>query len=412
VHPPRRLKLGVVCDQFFDQTLGPMGGFGWAARQVAWLFNAHPEFGVDVVFLTGALWGNGLKETMTNGTRLMFRDKLRLDYWRRLKAERIDLLLTVDYRPDYQHLFWLLPRTPIVLWVNDPRPPEDVAKVNTLRIPGEVALPLGISPIDCSSFSLVVQLSRWAARRVVYASPAPKYLLTKSPGTYGVPIDDMKSLCYVMDQEPLDGPPRKHDRPRVIFLGRLDPIKRPWIFTEVARACPDVEFVLMGQNHFHGPGAWMPHSLPSNVQLAGHIEGVRKRELVSSAWALINTSIHEALPVSFVEALRCEVPILSCQDPEDVTSNFGCYVGRWDGDGMDSVPRFEEGLRWLLGDDERRRRLGREGRRWAEESHSHDKFLAGLFDCCEAAGVEVPAACLKARESALARAMITSTPRR
>ena len=36
----------------------------------------------------------------------------------------------------------------------------------------------------------------------------------------------------------------------------LDPIKRPWLFAEIAKHFPDVEFLFLGQSHFRGEGAW------------------------------------------------------------------------------------------------------------------------------------------------------------
>ena len=125
---------------------------------------------------------------------------------------------------------------------------------------------------------------------------------------------------------PLDfdrGEITKSPKPRVVFLGRLDPIKRPWVFVELAREFPHVEFLLLGQSHFHGPGDWEPTNIPHNVRFLGHVGGEEKRALLASAWLLVNTSIHEALPVSFLEALVFQIPIVSCQNPEDIVSLSG-----------------------------------------------------------------------------------------
>lgn len=93
-----------------------------------------------------------------------------------------------------------------------------------------------------------------------------------------------------------------------------------------------------------------------------------------------NTSIHEALPVSFVEALAYETPILSCQDPEGVSTRFGSFTGRFDGTGLEGLPRFAEGLSWLLEDDDRRLERGRAGRRWALSNHGEEHFLRALLE--------------------------------
>ncbi len=39
----KRIKLGVLGDDFFDASLGGYGGFGGATRMLAQCFNDHPE---------------------------------------------------------------------------------------------------------------------------------------------------------------------------------------------------------------------------------------------------------------------------------------------------------------------------------------------------------------------------------
>ncbi|HEX8922785.1 MAG TPA: hypothetical protein VF766_15020, partial [Pyrinomonadaceae bacterium] len=136
-NPRERIKLGIVANEFYDLKVGRMGGFGWAARQVANLFNEHPEHGVEVAFLnrTLQLCGDTTK-AQVHQTPLITRPKGRLAGIRQLRAEKFDLLLMIDYRTSYRFFAGALPRTPIIVWVRDPRPPEDVQKINTLRIPG------------------------------------------------------------------------------------------------------------------------------------------------------------------------------------------------------------------------------------------------------------------------------------
>jgi glycosyltransferase involved in cell wall biosynthesis len=155
----------------------------------------------------------------------------------------------------------------------------------------------------------------------------------------------------------------------------LDPIKRPWVFVELARRFPRVEFVLLGRPHFAGPGSWLPDRLPANVSVLGHVDGKAKRSALCASWLIVNTSIHESLPISFLEALHCGTPIVSCQDPEGVTSRFGRYVGRVDGSGLDALDAFAQGIAGLIDDDDVRLRLGAEGREWARENHTPERFL-------------------------------------
>lgn len=383
----KRLKLGIVANEFLDTRIGRAGGFGWAARQAARCFTEDPNLGVDVVFLAGSLAGaSGQSETTAHDTRLLFNQPGRWNYLRAVRGERIDLLLTVDYRPDYRRLFWMLPRTPIIVWVRDPRSAEDVTKVGTLRIPGaEDVRPGGISPINCTSLADVVRASKVLRRPVLIASKMP-YLDEKIPGTYGVKASGL----VLPNPEILDCPVGtvvKSERPRVVFLGRLDPIKRPWLFVELARRFPNVEFLVVGQAHFDGPRAWQPAALPDNVKLLGHVDGKEKVEVLSSAWALVNTSIHEEAPVSMFEALACETPLLACMDSGKIVSDFGVFAGRFDGTGMDALPQLAEGLARLLNDGGLRARLGKAGRRWVAENHGKEAFLAAFDRLCARAGL-------------------------
>ncbi|NOT25049.1 MAG: glycosyltransferase family 4 protein, partial [Acidobacteria bacterium] len=153
-----------------------------------------------------------------------------------------------------------------------------------------------------------------------------------------------------------------------------------------AKHFPSVEFLFLGQA-YHGDHevVWHPRDLPSNVRLMGHVDGEEKTRILSSAWALINTSIHEGLAVSFLEALTCETPLLSCIDTEEVASRFGIYVGSFTGTGMDSVPAFVKGLRELIDAPDRRRRLGKDGRDWVAKTHNRERFLDAFHDLCVSA---------------------------
>jgi glycosyltransferase involved in cell wall biosynthesis len=381
------IKVGIVANEFFGREVGGFGGFGWAARQVASLFNGRPEFGFEVVFLNRTLPpAVGGRLAHAQGTPLLTRFGGRLSDFRRVRAARPDLLLFIDYRPSYRFFAGALARTPVVVWVRDPKPPDDVSKTDTLVIPGaEGERPQGIRAIDCTSLGSIVRASRLIARPVLFATPAP-HLAAKVPGTYGV---TPREVAFLPNPVELDtAAAAKSERPRFVFLGRLDPIKRPWLFAELAGRFPEAEFLFMGHKHFEGEGSWRAERLPPNARLLGHVDGAEKWRLLSTAWALVNTSIHEGLAVSFLEALACGTPVVSCQNPGGVVERFGVYVGHWDGDGRASLPRFEEALRRLIGDAELRARLGREGRAWVNETHNPERFLEAFRALCVRAGLK------------------------
>jgi glycosyltransferase involved in cell wall biosynthesis len=380
-----RIKVGIVANEFFGREVGGFGGFGWAARQVARLFNGNPEHGFEAVFLNRTLPSSAGRGRV-HDTPLITRDGGRLSDIRGVRAERLDLLLMIDYRPGYRFFAGALPRTPIIVWARDPRTPEDVRKIDTLLIPGAPDVrSQGVDKVDCTSLGAIVRASRLLARPVLFATPSPN-LADKVPDTYGITPPEVCFLPNPVDLNPDEV--SKSERPRVVFLGRLDPIKRPWLFAELAGQFPEVEFLFVGHGHFEGEGAWRSVGLHPNVRMLGHVDGAEKLRTLSSAWALVNTSIHESLAVSFLEALACETPIVSCQNPGEVVARFGIYVGRWDGDGLASLPRFREALGRLLRDAEMRARLGREGRAWVAETHGPARFLDAFRSLCVRAGLK------------------------
>jgi len=364
-----------VANEFFDPDLGRMGGFGWGALNAARTFVRRPELAIRPIFISGQYSTDGNAVMRSNGIPLLLRQNSPEEWRRRLRPREIDLLLTIEYRPAYRPILEAIADVPIIVWVRDPRPPEDDRKIQTLEVPGEKTQPKGIPLIDCRSLGAIAADSHESGRLLVFGSPAPSYLGPKTSGAYGFDVPHVELLPNPI--EVVRGRTAKTRYPTVVSLGRLDPVKRPWLVLELAKRFRHVEFLLLGQPHFTGGGSGRRRlsRLPRNVRALSHVDGVEKLRLVASAWALLNTSIHEAFPVSFMEALHCGTPLVSCQDPEGVVSRFGVYVGRWDGSGMESLSAFAEGLDRVLTDDELRARLGRAGRAWIRRRHTPDRFV-------------------------------------
>ena len=376
-----QLRVGIVAAEFFDPAVGTMGGFGFLVAQAARALAEDANSPCHVEFLCGSKAPAGIAdEVLSRGIPLHF-NVGRPDR-RGLSVDRFDVLLSMDYRPGYYRVFDHFSRTPKVLWVVDPRPQSDVEKIDTLRIPGqENERPQGIDAIDCSGLALWRPriLRPWRGR-IAFAAPLAS-LGEKFAGTYGFPAPrHLHFLPYPLPLASRAGV--KDPAPSVVFLGRLDPIKRPWVFVEVARQVPEADFILMGRNHFSGAGSWVPENLPSNVKWMGHVEGEEKRRTISQAWALVNPSIHEALPVSFVEAFAAGIPVISCQDPGGLVSRFGTYVGRFDGSGLDAVAPIANAIRNMTA--ARSTEPASSARDWAISHHSADHFRARFFELCTA----------------------------
>ncbi|MCX6648926.1 MAG: glycosyltransferase family 4 protein [Candidatus Bathyarchaeota archaeon] len=161
-------------------------------------------------------------------------------------------------------------------------------------------------------------------------------------------------------------PPTKSEEPIVCFLGRFDAEKRPETFFELAREFPEGRFVAAGKAHDEERDETLRRRCGSirNLELPGFLDGAEKERLLSESWVLVNTSVSECLPVSFLEAAAHGCAILSPHDPDGFASNFGYHVV--DGD-------YASGLRRLL--DGNWRAAGEAGRRYVSATHEVGRVI-------------------------------------
>lgn len=109
------MKLGIVANEFFEEKIGRMGGFGWAARQVATFFNSRPALNVEVLFLAAGIKNcSGARYTHIHNTTLVF-ESTQSTYGKTIRRHAIDLLLTIDYRPRYRRVLDVLGHVPTII---------------------------------------------------------------------------------------------------------------------------------------------------------------------------------------------------------------------------------------------------------------------------------------------------------
>ena len=115
-----------------------------------------------------------------------------------------------------------------------------------------------------------------------------------------------------------------------------------------------------------------------NLHFAGHVEGLEKERYLKEAKILVNTSIHEALPISFLEALSYGTLLVSNRNPEDLTSKFGIHVGDVLGDGFDKVDLYVDAINYLLSNDLEREKTSIEAIEYIKNIHNVPKFINDL----------------------------------
>jgi glycosyltransferase involved in cell wall biosynthesis len=159
----------------------------------------------------------------------------------------------------------------------------------------------------------------------------------------------------------------KSDSPLVCFIARIDRRKRPEIFFRLAKIFPEIKFIVVGKSrsiNFENSLRKKYENL-KNLEITGFInqfENNRISEILEKSWVLVNPSVREGLPNSFLEALAHKCAILSSVNPENIVEKFGFYVKDDD---------FAAGLNNLLTNNNWKKK-GEDGQRYVIENYELD----------------------------------------
>ena len=158
---------------------------------------------------------------------------------------------------------------------------------------------------------------------------------------------------------------------RILFAGRLEAVKRPWLLAEIAlrlrrrRGRDDFRFVVAGD----GPEAAglrrrvHAHKLDHLFEFRGHVADIAP-ELAACA-VLVLPSKSEGIPLIVLEAFAASRPVVASAVggiPEVVTEETGILVPH----GEAEIEKFAAALDLLISDLGLRRTLGTNGRRMVE----------------------------------------------
>lgn len=159
------------------------------------------------------------------------------------------------------------------------------------------------------------------------------------------------------------------DRPMVVHLARLDPIKRHVDVIEAARVLhashPEVVFVLAGDGPLLSEMRRRASALPF-VRFLGNVRATAP--LLRSASVFILPSLDEAAPLALLEAMACGRPCI-CTEVGGIPAMLGVQGGHPAGLLVPACnPReLADAIRWLLDDAGRRTEFGRRARAQAEQ---------------------------------------------
>lgn len=168
------------------------------------------------------------------------------------------------------------------------------------------------------------------------------------------------------------------DGPVVLFVGRLVEGKRPQdaldAFAGVREEYPNAELYLCGDGPLHEELRAQAADLGVSeaVTLLGHVAYDEMPKMYRSADVLVLPSRAEGLPRTVLEAFASETPVVA----SDLKQVAPIVEAAGETVPVGDVAGFERALQELVGDDERRRKLGREGRQVVDERFRWEDTVA------------------------------------
>lgn len=231
------------------------------------------------------------------------------------------------------------------------------------------------------SFNLPFELidtaiGNWGLRRATYVVVQTDRQAELLRAGYG-----RSSALVVRNCQPLPDQLNSHDnRPlRVLWIGNLRPIKRPELFLELARRLShvgSVEFLLAGRTY---DGRYTEilsrRDLPANFRYLGPLSHDDVLDLLNRSHVLVNTSLTEGSPNTFIEAWGRGVVVASLDVDVD-----GALKGRGIGVHAGDVDTLASEVERLLGDPEMRIRIATRAFEYVHKTHS----MSNIARLCDA----------------------------
>jgi len=164
--------------------------------------------------------------------------------------------------------------------------------------------------------------------------------------------------------------------PRILWVGRISPEKRPEFFLDLAERFPNMIFDLVGSANVRTAYAEKilarARSL-SNVIIHGRVIHDEMERFYRQASVLCCTSSFEGFPNTFLEAWSVGVPVITIFDPDDIIATKG--IGRVAG----TVGKLAQALQDLITSPSEWRRASEAARSYFNENHTLQATMP-LFD--------------------------------
>jgi lipopolysaccharide biosynthesis glycosyltransferase len=368
----KKIRVALLIDEFFGGAGTAFGGYGFLARRYIAKYISCADIGIDV------LLGKGKRHFFTqkflvDGVTLYRLPRRSFAAKRWVKRKNYDIYLSIELTDDYILKYESRPDKKLILWIQDPRPKYEWDEINTVKLFPEV----------CYYRQAIYDLVHdWHKQKRISFISQSHFLNRKACDLYRLPYDT--KIKYLPNPVEIDNSFNVESYPKknnIVFLGRIESIKRGWLFCEIARKMLQYNFYMIGQTFRQkdkNAAIINKYKDIPNLYFTGHLDGEEKIKHLKDAKILVNTSIHEALPISFLEALACGTLIVSNCNPEKLTEKFGVWVGEILGDGFDKVDLYVDGINKLINDDKKRVELSKEAIEYVKDVYNIPRFINDL----------------------------------
>jgi glycosyltransferase involved in cell wall biosynthesis len=221
----------------------------------------------------------------------------------------------------------------------------------------------------------------WWTYQQFIANPLVTYAVRKADGRYGAAefIGPKAQAIFGLPDTPAllpspvdvpQVPVPKAPHPTLCWVGRWEGRKRIELFFELAAANPHVTCIAMGgaRDAQRDAALRAQYGHLPNLQMPGVLDQFTNpawSRVMGESWVLVNTSLREGLPTTFLEAAAHHTAVLSVTDPDRFASTYGAKA---------EEGQMQGALAWLLA-EERWRARGEAGYAYVAERFAVEPAL-------------------------------------
>jgi len=191
-----------------------------------------------------------------------------------------------------------------------------------------------------------------------------------------MPCPDMAGADFQLRTAP-------HTHPRVLWVGRISPVKRLEWLIEVARRTPNVHFDVVGPaDERHRTSVLENARRVANITIHGRKGRDELARLYRDGDCLLCTSIREGFPNTFLEAWSHGLPVVSTLDVDSKIRDLNLGAIATDTDGLSLA------ILRVIGSSSNWATISRNARNYFQQQHSVDIAMPRFAECLKHAAAQ------------------------